>query len=49
MLMCLICDFMHCYGFLEWSQVREWYTHVYRQFDTYLAEIHKKEKVHIVG
>jgi hypothetical protein len=27
MFMCSVCDFMDCYTFLEWSQVRDWYTH----------------------
>jgi len=29
-IMCSICVSMDCYTFLEWSQVREWHTHVYR-------------------
>jgi hypothetical protein len=51
MFMCSVCDFMDCYTFLEWRQVREWYTHIGRLFYTYLAEIHEKKwkKVHIVG
>jgi len=30
MFMCSICVFMDCYTFLEWNQVSEWYTRVYR-------------------
>ena len=34
--------------FVYWRE-REWYTHDHRYSDTYLVDIHKNEKVHIVS
>ena len=43
-----VCVFKDCYTFLEWNQVREWYTPDYCLFDTYFSRNAQKEKMHMV-